>query len=170
MLSQILLPDEDVLSRIYRINNLKVMMDFDLAELYEIPTKRLNEQVKRNLDRFPKEFIIKLGVKELRQFRSQNATANLEMRRTKPYAFTEHGILMLSSVLNNKKAVQVNSQLMRIFTKMRELLLNQNDLFQLIKQLEDRMNHNDEKLDGLVLYLQRFLKTNERGEIGYKPI
>ncbi len=144
------------------------MMDYDLAQLYQIPTKRLNEQVKRNRERFPKDFMIELKTKELRQLRSQNATANLSMRRTQPFAFTEHGILMLSSVLNNQKAIQVNIQLMRVFTKMRDLLLRQNDLFELVKNLEERMDHSDEKLDGLVQYLKRFLQVDKRESIGYK--
>ena len=168
MLSTILPQDEDFLKRIYTLNNKRIMLDFDLAELYEIPTKRLNEQVRRNSDRFPKDFCIELNTKELRHLRSQIATANFQMRRTKPLAFTEHGILMLSSVLNNKKAIQVNIQLMRIFTKMRDLLLHQNDLFLLIKKLEERVDHNDDKLDGLVVYLKRFMSTAKRNGIGYK--
>ncbi len=99
------------------------MLDQDLAELYEVETKRLNEQVKRNKDRFPDDFMFQLTKHEFEILKSQNATSSWGGRRTPPYAFTEHGVLMLSSVLKSKRATEVNIHIMRIFTKMRELLL-----------------------------------------------
>ncbi len=100
----------------------KVMIDEDLAELYEVETKRLNEQVKRNKDRFPEDFMFQLSKNEFEILKSQNATSSWGGRRLPPYVFTEHGVLMLSSVLRSGRAVEVNIQIMRIFTKMRELL------------------------------------------------
>ena len=98
------------------------MIDEDLAELYEVETKRLNEQVKRNKDRFPEDFMFQLSKNEFEILKSQNATSSWGGRRLPPYVFTEHGVLMLSSVLRSGRAVEVNIQIMRIFTKMRELL------------------------------------------------
>ncbi len=170
MLDKYLLPEQEIVGRIYVINNQKVMLDFDLALLYEIPTKRINEQVKRNQDRFPKDFMFQLSMKQWENLRSQIATANSEMRRNPPYAFTEHGVLMLSSVLNNPKAIQVNIQLVRIFTKMRDMLLSQNNIVEQIEKLTNRLNHQDDKLDGVVRYLQRFVQDQktERSKVGYK--
>lgn len=170
MLDKYLLPEQEIVGRIYVINNQKVMLDFDLAKLYEIPTKRINEQVKRNIDRFPSDFMIQLTPKHWDDLRSQFATANSEMRRNPPYAFTEHGVLMLSSVLNNPKAIQVNIQLVRIFTKMRDMLLSQNNIIEQIEKLTNRLNHQDDKLDGVVRYLQRFVQDQktERSRVGYK--
>ena len=170
MLDKYLLPEHEIVGRIYVIDYQKVMLDFDLALLYEMPTKRINEQVKRNIDRFPGDFMFQLTEKQWTDLRSQNATANHEKRRNLPYAFTEHGVLMLSSVLNNQKAIQVNIQLVRIFTKMRDLLLGQTNIKEQIEKLRHRMDHQDEKMDGVVRYLQRFVKEKnmERKQMGYK--
>ena len=90
------------------------MLDNDLADLYQVETRRLNEQVKRNIDSFPEDFMFQLNEKEWENLKSQNATSSWGGRRKKPYAFTEHGVLMLSSVLNSDRAIQVNIQIMRI--------------------------------------------------------
>ena len=170
MLDKYLLPEQEIVGRIHVLRNQKVMLEFDLALLYEIPTKRINEQVKRNIDRFPDDFMFQLSQNEWDQLRSQIATANFEMRRKPPYAFTEHGVLMLSSVLNNPKAIKVNIQLVRIFTKMRDLLLSQTNIVDQIEKLTERMDHQDDKLDGVVRYLKRFVneQKTERTKVGYK--
>lgn len=170
MLNKYLLPEQEIIGRIYLVNNQKIMLDFDLALLYEIPTKRINEQVKRNIDRFPEDFMFQLSQKQWENLRSQIATANHEKRRNLPFAFTEHGVLMLSSVLSNQKAIQVNIQLVRIFTKMRDMLLSQKNIIDQIEKLTNRLEHQDEKIDGVIRYLQRFVKeTNtERQQVGYK--
>lgn len=170
MLDKYLLPEHEIVGRIHVIQHQKVMLDFDLALLYEIPTKRINEQVKRNSDRFPPDFMFQLTEKQWDNLRSQYATANQEKRRNLPYAFTEHGVLMLSSVLNNQKAIQVNIQLVRIFTKMRDLLLSQTGILDQIEKLTNRIDHQDEKMDGVVRYLQRFVKEQQSGrnKVGYK--
>lgn len=170
MLDKYLLPEQEIVGRIYVVNKQKIMLDFDLALFYEIPTKRINEQVKRNIDRFPKDFMFQLSEKQWENLRSQSATANHEKRRILPYAFTEHGVLMLSSVLSNQKAIQVNIQLVRIFTKMRDILLSQTGIIDQIEKLANRIDHQDEKMDGVVRYLQRFVreKNMERQRVGYK--
>lgn len=105
------LPDELVISKIYLIRNHKVMLDDDLAELYLVETRRLNEQVKRNIDRFPRDFMFQLTEKEWENLMSQIATSSWGGRRKMPFVFTEHGVLMLSSVLNSDRVIQVNIQI-----------------------------------------------------------
>lgn len=119
------------------IRGQKVMLDIDLASLYEVPAKRLNEQVKRNKKRFPADFMFKLTWDEITDLRSQFATLNLkEHAKYRPYAFTEQGVAMLSSVLNSDKAIQVNIEIMRTFTKIRNILSEHKDLLKKIETME----------------------------------
>src|SRR5213075_588593 len=104
------------------------MFDEDLAQLYQVETRRLNEQVKRNSDRFPEDFMFQLTESEWENLKSQNATSSWGGRRKIPFAFTEHGVLMLSSVLSSDRAVQVNIQIMRIYTKLSQMLLTHKDI------------------------------------------
>ena len=120
---------------IYEIRGLKVMLDSDLAKLYDVPTHRLNEAVKRNQKRFPSEFMFKLTEEEWKNQRSQIAIFSKDARKYKPYAFTEHGILMLSSVLNSDKAIDVNIHIMKIFVRMRHYALSQNATNEQITEL-----------------------------------
>ncbi|HUE02069.1 MAG TPA: ORF6N domain-containing protein [Bryobacteraceae bacterium] len=124
--------------RIYVIRGQKVMLDSDLAALYRVPTFRLNEAVKRNLDRFPEDFMFQLAKKETASLTSQIAMSKRGRggRRTPPYAFTEHGIAMLSSVLNSERAVQMNILIIRAFVKLREALAAHRDLARKIERLE----------------------------------
>ncbi|PLY09082.1 MAG: DNA-binding protein [Arcobacter sp.] len=119
---------EVINSKIYTICGEKVMLDSDLAKLYEVETKRLNEQVKRNIERFPIDFMFQLTEAEHEKLRSHFATTNFSMTRTLPFAFTEHGILMLSSVLRSKTAIEVNIQIMRTFTALRRYALTYDNL------------------------------------------
>ncbi|WP_246862659.1 ORF6N domain-containing protein [Pedobacter sp. KBS0701] len=112
-----IIPDNIVVNKIYELRGLKVMLDSDLAELYGVETKRLNEQVGRNSDRFPEDFMFQLTDEEWLNLKSQFATSSWGGRRKLPFVFTEHGILMLSSVLNSKQAIQVNIQIVRIFSR-----------------------------------------------------
>ena len=99
------------------------MLDHDIAELYDVQTKRLNEHVKRNISRFPDDFSFQLNTEEFNNLKSQFATTSWGGRRTPPTAFTDYGVLMLSSVLNSDRAIKVNIKIIRIFTKMREMLM-----------------------------------------------
>ena len=118
----------------------KVMLDRDLAELYGVPTKALNQAVRRNLSRFPEDFMFQLTQSEFENWKSQFVTSNSERMglRKKPLAFTEHGILMLSSVLNSDRAIAINIHIMRVFTRLRELMIQHRDLEGKIKQLEKK--------------------------------
>jgi hypothetical protein len=139
--------DETVTSKIYFIRGKKVMLDRDLAEMYGVETRRLNEQVKRNEKRFPNDFMFQLTEQELEEWKSQNATSNKEKMglRKLPNAFTEQGVAMLSSVLNSETAIDVNIQIIRIFTRIREVLLTHKDVLLKMEQLEKKMLKQDEK-------------------------
>ncbi|MDR2282149.1 MAG: ORF6N domain-containing protein [Sphingobacterium sp.] len=114
--------DELLVSKIYQFRGQKIMLDSDLAELYGVETKRLNEQIRRNSTRFPEDFMFTLNKDEVIILRSQIATSSWGGRRNAPNVFTEHGVLMLSSVLNSEQAIQVNIQIMRIFSKIRQFI------------------------------------------------
>lgn len=132
-----MLVSEVIQERIFIIRGKKVMFDRDLAELYGVETKVLNQAVKRNIERFPEDFMFQLTKEETAFSRSQFVTLNRGQNiKFLPYAFTEHGILMLSSVLNSKKAIAVNIQIMRTFTKLRELMIVHKDLRVKIEELE----------------------------------
>lgn len=164
------IPDEVVMSKIYVIRNQKIMLDEDLAELYGVETRRLNEQVRRNPDRFPEDFFFTLNAQEFADLKSQNATSSWGGRRKLPNAFTEHGVLMLSSVLNSKQAIQVNIQIMRIYTRIREMLLAHKDVFIRVEQVEKHLMKHDQKIELLFTYLSKFIEKEDkpREEIGFK--
>ena len=132
-----IIPIENITGLIYRIRGKKVMLDRDLAELYGVETKRLKEQVRRNIERFPEDFMYELSKDEYENLRSQIATSSWGGVRYVPMAFTEHGVLMISSVLNSKNAIQVNIQIMRAFTKMRQLVFDNADLRREIENLRE---------------------------------
>ena len=137
-------PGELVERRIYLIRGQKVMLDADLAELYEVETKRLNEAVKRNPGRFPEDFMFQLTPEEAESLRSQFATSNEGRggRRYLPYAFTEHGVAMLSSVLNSKRAVQMNITIIRAFVRLREALAVNQELVRRLEQVEAKLRQH----------------------------
>ena len=131
------LSHEVIERKIYLIRGKKVMLDRDLAGLYEVETKTLNRAVKRNLNRFPNDFMFQLVNEEAKRLRYQIGTSNKRGgRRYLPYAFSEHGILMLSSVLNSKKAIEVNIQIMRTFIRLREILFTHKNIQKKIREME----------------------------------
>ncbi|HYL74374.1 MAG TPA: ORF6N domain-containing protein, partial [Bryobacteraceae bacterium] len=154
------------------IRGQKVMLDADLAELYQVPTKRLNEAVKRNRNRFPDDFMFQLNRREADCLRSQFATSNEERggRRTQPYAFTEQGVAMLSSVLNSERAVQVNIAIMRAFVKLREIISTHKELAVKIKQLERKFKQHDTKIQAVFEAIRQLLEPKAvplKGQIGF---
>jgi|ERR1035437_81918 phage regulator Rha-like protein len=132
------IPVEIIERKIYLIRGCKIMLDSDLAVLYQVPTKRLNEAVRRNLDRFPDDFMFQLSAEELENLRSQSATSSSSHggRRFQPYAFTEHGVAMLSSVLTSKRAVALNILIIRAFVRLREYLATHRDLARKLEEVE----------------------------------
>jgi hypothetical protein len=137
---KLLIPQEAIQTKILVLRGKKVMLDRDLALLYEVPTKSFNQAVKRNIERFPKDFMFQLTEEEFKNLRSQIVTSSWGGQRYYPYAFTEQGVAMLSSVLRSKKAIQVNIQIMRIFGKMREMLVNYQELKQRIESMERKVD------------------------------
>lgn len=146
------LKEEIITENIYFIRGEKVLLDRDLALLYGIDTKVLKQAVKRNLKRFPKDFMFILTKSELRNWRSQFVTSNSDKKglRYSPMAFTEQGVAMLSSVLNSQRAIEVNISIMRAFVKMRSLVYSNMELKEKLKELErimnDRFEENDKKI------------------------
>lgn len=170
MTKSIAIPDETVISKIYLVRNHKVMIDDDLAELYQVETRRLNERVKRNIVRFPKDFMFQLTKEEWQNLKSQNATSSWGGRRKRPFAFTEHGVLMLSSVLNSDRAIQVNIQIMRIYSKLREILMTNKDILLKLEKLEKSVIRHDQDIRIVFDHLKELLnpKTAPMRKIGFK--
>lgn len=146
------------------------MLDEDLAELYQVSTGRLNEQVKRNITRFPGDFMFQLTKDEFENLKSQNATSSWGGRRKLPSAFTEHGVLMLSSVLNSERAVAVNIQIMRIYTKMREMLMTNQEILLKLEQLERQTFQNSDDIQAIFAALKELLNPPQepRPRIGFR--
>ena len=134
------IPAEKIERRILLIHGQKVMLDADLAELYGVTVGRLNEAVKRNVKRFPRDFMFQLSLQELRNLKSQIAISSSRWggRRHQPYAFTEQGVAMLSSVLNSERAVQVNIEIMRAFVRLREIIASNKNLAKRLDALEKK--------------------------------
>ncbi|RIJ45359.1 ORF6N domain-containing protein [Maribellus luteus] len=170
--SDLMLPDEIIMTKIYLIREQKVMLDSDLAELYGVETRRLNEQVKRNISRFPKDFMFQLSEVEFENLKSQFATSNWGGRRKLPNVFTEHGVLMLSSVLNSKRAIKVNIQIMRIFTRIREMLTNNLSIKLEIEEIKKKLANQDKNIELVFNYLDELIEKHDnpqpRRSIGYK--
>jgi hypothetical protein len=152
-MSDLIIVDEVVMSKIYLVRGYKVMLDNDLAELYGVDTKRLNEQVKRNIERFPEDFMVQLNQEEFENLKSQIATSSWGGRRKLPYVFTEQGVAMLSSVLSSPKAIQVNIRIMRIFTRIRQMLLDNTDLRLAIEDIRKKTEHNSKNIEQVFQYL-----------------
>jgi len=166
-------PNETVLDKIYVIRNQKVLLDRDLAQLYGIETKRLKEAVKRNLSRFPEDFMFVLTEDELHNWRSQFASSkSLKMGlRHPPMAFTEHGILMLSSVIHSELAISVNIQIMRLFTQMRQRIMEHSEVQEKIHLLEQKVENHDKNIELVFSYLDELNEVKpaeNRKPIGYK--
>jgi len=170
MSKKITIPDELIINKIYVIRGQKVMLDRDLAELYDVETRRLKEQVRRNINRFPEEFMFELTKEELEEWRNEYASSNRDVMgiRIAPFVFTEYGILMLSSVLNSEKAVQMNIQIIRTFVQLRKLANNYEEILAKIKRMESQYN---EQFGEIYEALQRLMSKPERSprkQIGYK--
>mgnify|MGYP000411230410 CR=1 FL=1 len=172
MHEKLIIPDEVVISKIYYIREQKVMLDSDLAELYGVETRVLNQQVKRNIDRFPDDFMFQLSDIEWEVLKSQNELSSWGGRRKLPYVFTEHGVLMLSSALNSKKAIAVNIQIMRIFTKLRAMLTDNLSLKLDIEEIKKKLSNHSKNIELVFNYLDELVEKKEnekpRTKIGYK--
>lgn len=170
-----LVPLERIESRILIVRGHKVILDADLAEFYGVPTKRLNEQVKRNPHRFPPDFMFRLTKEEFEEWRSQIATSNPAAKmglRRPPYAFTEHGALMLASVLNSERAAQVSVFVVRAFMKLRQLLATHHELAGKLAELERAVIGHDQVIRQLVDAIRQLMAppsdAERRRRIGFR--
>ncbi len=171
MAKTIAIPDEVIVNKIYLIKGKKVMLDRDLAELYNVTTGNLNKAVKRNIKRFPEDFMFQLTEEEFRNLIFQFGRASWGGTRNPPYAFTEQGVAMLSGVLSSDIAIDVNIRIIRIFTKLREMLLTHTDILQKLDQLEKQVVQNSEDIQMIFTTLKQFLIPPEqanRRRIGFQ--
>lgn len=175
--SSIMVPEEVIMNKIYFIRGMKMMLDMDLADLYGVETKQLKRAVRRNLNRFPPDFMIELSAEEMKNWRSQFGTSNREKMgmRIPPFAFTEHGVLMLASVLNSERAIEMNIRIVRIFAKMREMLAQHQEIIEKFRSFETKLNEHDEKLLLIFEYIKKLEEAKhqqdeqkERIRIGFK--
>ncbi len=164
-----MVPDELLLSKIYLVREKKVMIDNDLALLYGIETKHLKRQVKRNRARFPADFMFQLTRDESSNLRSQFGTSSWGGSRYLPLAFTEQGVAMLSSVLNSEIAIAVNIQIIRLFTKMREMLLTHKDILLQLEKIEKKLVGHDQEILLIFHHLKQLLDPPQtaRRKIGF---
>ena len=145
---------DDIKSRIFTIRGVQVMLDNDLAQIFSVETKRLNEQVKRNKERFPENFCFQLNEKEVDILRSHFATSSWGGRRTKPYVFTEHGVTMLTTVLKSPTAVAMSIKIINAFIAMRKFILENAQIFQRLDSLEIRQSEADNKIEKVLSVLE----------------
>jgi len=172
-----ILPDETIINKIYIIRDKKVMIDRDLAELYGVDTRVLNQTVKRNLKRFPDDFMFQMTREELENWKSQIVISNVEKMgiRKLPLVFTEQGVAMLSSVLTSERAVSVNIQIIRVFTRMRAMIESHKDILRKLEILEKKDIELDEKVNLIFEYLKELEQAKQeetdfskRKRIGFK--
>jgi hypothetical protein len=163
--------DEKVINKIYLLRDKKVMLDFDLAELYNVETKQLKRQVKRNMRRFPKDFMFELTKKEFENLRSQIGTSSWGGTRYLPMAFTEQGVSMLSSVLGSDTAIDVNIEIIRIFAKMKEMIATNKDILLQMQKIEKKLTAHDADIKTIFSVLKKLINTPQepRKRIGFKP-
>ena len=163
---------EQIKKSILEIRGKKVMLDMDLAIIYEVETRVLKQAVRRNIDRFPDDFMFELTIEELKNLTSQFVTSSWGGQRHKPFAFTEQGIAMLSSVLKSKKAIQMNIAIMRAFVIMRQFALTYQELSEKLLELEKHHNQKFDDIEQVLTYLiqkdtQQTQQAN-RKQVGYK--
>jgi hypothetical protein len=166
----IIIPEETIINKIYLIRGQKVMIDYDLAGLYRVETKQLKRAVNRNMERFPHDFMFELTLEELQNLRSQTGTSSWGGVRYSSMVFTEQGVAMLSSILSSQQAILVNIQIIRVYTKMRKILLTHKDILLKLEQFEKQVEKNSNEVQLIFKTLKELLKSpKEPGrQIGYK--
>jgi len=169
-----IIPSEVITNKIYLIRNQKVMLDRDLAELYGVETKRLKEAIRRNKERFPEDFMFEMSKEEFQNWRTQFATSKEDKKglRYAPFCFTEQGVTMLSCVLNSKKAIEVNIRIIRVFTKMRQMLTDNLSLKLDVEEIKKKLSNHSKNIELVFNYLDELIAKKDNGklrtQIGYK--
>ena len=173
-----IIPNEIVVNKIYMIRGMKVMLDRDLAALYEVETRVFNQAVKRNIERFPDDFMFQLSKQEFENWKSQIVISNSEKMglRKLPYAFTEQGVAMLSGILNSEKAIAMNIAIMRAFVEMRRMASNNKLIADKLNKIEDKLGSHDDQLKQIYQAIEDLLEEkveqkdwNKRKRIGFRP-
>ncbi len=168
--NKIIVPRETILSKIYLLRNRRVMLDRDIAELYNVKAIRLREQVKRNAARFPDNFMFQLTEEEVDFMVSQNAIPSKQhLGGALPYVFIEHGALQLANVLRSSRAVRMSIKIIEVFVKMREMLLSHKDLLLEVEEIRKKVTGQDDKIEIIFNYLKQFIseKNKVRVKIGF---
>lgn len=172
------IPNEIVVNKIYIIRGMKVMLDRDLAALYEVETRVFNQAVKRNIKRFPADFMFQLSKQEFENWKSQIVISNSEKMglRKLPYAFTEQGVAMLSGIINSEKAIVMNIAIMRAFVEMRRMALNNKLIADKLNKIEDKLGSHDDQLNQIYQAIEDLLEEkveqkdrSNRKRIGFRP-
>ncbi len=175
MSKTIIVSEEIIINKIYLVRGHKVMLDRDLAEMYGVETRVLNQAIKRNEKRFPTDFMFQMTSEELSDWKSQNVISNKEKMglRKPPNVFTEQGVAMLSSVLNSETAIEVNIQIIRTFTRIRQMLSEHTELRLEVEKIKKKLDNQDKNMEVVFQYLDELLEKKdllkpERKSIGYK--
>ena len=174
MTNEITLPDERIIEQIYYIRGQKVMVDRDLAALYGVETRVLKQAVKRNINRFPPDFMFEMNKTEFEIWRSQFVMSKEDQKglRHAPFCFTEQGVSMLSCVLNSERSIQVNIRIIRIFTRMRQMLMDATELKLELEKMKKKLDNHDQNIELLFRYLDELVDKRqgmqERVMIGFK--
>jgi len=172
MNKEIAIPDEIITNKIYLIRGQKVMIDRDLSELYQVETKQLKRQVRRNIERFPNDFMFVLTKDESKNLKSQFGTSSWGGNRYKPMVFTEQGVAMLSSILNSPRAIAVNIKIIRVFTKLREMLADNLNIKLEIEDIKKKLSSHSKNIELVFNYLDELIEKKKnsipRIKIGYK--
>lgn len=169
----IILADEVIMTKIYVLRGRKIMLDRDLAELYGVETKVLKQAVRRNTERFPEDFMFEMNKEEFENWRSQFVTSkegDKKGLRYAPFCFTEQGVTMLSCILNSKRAITINIQIIRIFAKLREMIIAHKDILLKLQQLEKKVASHDENIQMIFGALRKLLNPPQapRRRIGFR--
>ncbi len=164
--NEMMIPEEVIMSKIYLIRGVKVMLDRDLAKLYEVETRILNQAVKRNEKRFPEDFMFQMSKEEMDFWKSQIVISNRERMglRKSPLVFTEQGVAMLSSVLNSDRAIMVNIQIIRVFTKIRRLLETHSEILRKLERIEKKEIEHDQQIILIFEYLRQLEQSRQQQE------
>jgi hypothetical protein len=169
-----IIPDEIVMNQIYYVRGQKVMIDRDLAVLYNVETRILKQAVRRNITRFPDDFMFEMTKEEFQNWRSQIVISNSDLMglRFMPFCFTEQGVAMLSSVLNSERAINVNIQIIRIFTRIRHMFMDNTELRLEIEKIKSKLDNQDKNMEVVFRYLDELIENKEdpkpRKRIGFK--
>lgn len=159
--TELMIADEVIISKIYFIRGQKVMLDKDLAELYHVTTGNLNKAVSRNLKRFPDDFMFQLNEKEFKNLMFQNGISSWGGTRKLPFAFTENGMAMLSGILNSDWAIEVNIRIMRIFTRIAKMLIDNTELRFAIEEIKKKVDNHSKNIEIVFQYLDELLEKKE---------